>query len=100
LEPDHELRLDSPVKIRLEREWIYFKLKQKVDAGGTIQLAEAKELDRLLTEIESSMEDYRSPSRLGELTPAEFAELYEARLGRSLNATSEISSAGGNHELR
>jgi hypothetical protein len=55
MEPDQNLRLDSSVKIRLEREWIYFKLKHKVDTCETVQLGEIKELNQLLAEIEGSM---------------------------------------------
>ena len=45
---DQDLLLDSPMKVRREREWIYLRLKEKVAATGTIQLSELNKLERLL----------------------------------------------------
>jgi hypothetical protein len=99
MEPDQELQLDSPAKIRLEREWIYFKLKKKVDASGTIQLSEIKELYRLLTEIELSIEGDKSPSQLSELTDSELQEkLTEVRRRQLLSAPSETPSPRGDDD--
>ena len=86
------------MKVRREREWIYFKLKQKVAAAGTIQLGEVKELERLLAEIESSMDDgWQSPNRYRDLDGASLHELIEAHRSRLRDAGS-ATSCGRNED--
>ena len=93
MESDTELLLDSPIKVGREREWIYFKLKQKVAATETIQLGEVKELVRLLAEIESSMDDgWQSPGRYRDLDGASLNELIEAHRSRLPGRKSATSS--------
>ena len=90
---DQHLQIDSPMRLRREREWLYFKLKEKVEACQTPRLSELKELDRLLTEIESSMENsFSSPTRLQDLDDTALKKLLEERRGFSATPLKQVTA--------